>query len=906
MRNIHFITVFVLSFISSLVHAQDPQPGDWRLSYMHDGLNTLNDSITVQNGNGTLGSIFDTTLCGLNYTQSTVRLGQRFTPIGVSQPAIFAISGMPSCSPVVKAYFWCVTSGTGIPITANITNPDGTSASFLMTVVGQAGDLCWSSAGTYVYRADVTSIISGNGNYLISGLPTTTQLTQSNDDTDGATLLIMYQDLTSSFTGSIHLMDGAIGILGGTATQNMSGFNSCGNSTSGSAFMGAADLQIAGATYSMNGSASATYPTYNWMDFISQPTSVTSGQSNATYTLTSSGDCFCLFLGGLYWQTSCMTCNPSTAGLTITASNITPATCGPNGAATVAVTGGSGNYVITWPTNPTQYGTSAINLAGGTYVVSALDTVSGMCGNLVVTIPYTGPVLTTSSTPVNCQNGGTATVNVTGGAAPYTYSWSPNGGTGSTANNLSAGNYVVTVTDANSCTLTASVVVGVAATFSVSVAVVPDSCPGPSGIAASSASGGQPPYTYFWSPGNQITSVISNQSAGNYTLTVTDGTGCVVTTIVNIPANNNSTNVNVASIAPAYCGVGFMMYAAVNTSPVTFSWQPATYLSNPNSQAPMCIPYSAITYTVTATSACGTDTDTVSVSLSGLNLMDENICVVTVDTAINRNVIVWEHTNLSTGGYYNIYRETASAGVYAQIGTQHNSVYTTFTDMTSNPMNNAERYRISYVDSCGFESDTCALHRSIFLQVGPAVPGGYNLLWTAYEGLNIATYNIYRGPNAGNMSLIAQVPGTTFNYSDPNPPMGTILYLVEAVHPNGGCFPSLQIADPNFLSVPNSALSNLQVAFVGVEENNPVQSSLAVSPNPGNGIFVLNCNLASADDVNVTITDALGRVVFTNTQSGNGSTFRMEMDLSSLAAGVYNVQVTNGASKGVTKLVTAQ
>ncbi len=890
--------LFAASLISTCgLHAQDGTASNARQI----------DPSEVQNGNGVLGTIFDTTLCGLNYTQATVKLGQRNQIQGVIQPAAFPISGMASCSPVVRAYFWCVTAGTGIPITANITNPDGNSASFLMTVVGQVGDLCWGSQGTYVYRADVTSIISNNGNYVISGLPTTTTITTTNDDTDGGTLLIMYQDLTSSFTGSIHLMDGAVGILGGSTTQNMTGFNSCGNSTSGSAFMGLADLQMAGATYNMNGNGTTTYPTYNWLDFVSQSTSVTNGQSTAAYSFQSNGDCYCLFLAGLYWQTSCMTCNPSTAGLTITSSSVTPATCGANGAAAVTVTGGSGNYVITWSTNPTQFGLSANNLAGGTYVVSAIDTVAGMCGNITITIPYTGPVLTTSATPVNCTTTGSASVSVTGGTPPYTYLWSPTGGTGTTESNLNAGTYTVVVTDNSGCTVTGYATVGNSSTLSVLTGVSPDSCPSPSGWASANVTGGVLPYSFLWSPGNQTTASISNQPAGTYTFTVTDGSGCVINTIVNIPAYNNGMQLNLASVPPiVYCGGGFMLFASVNVSPATYSWQPTTYLNNPNIAAPICIPFTGITYTVTVTSQCGTATDSVTVSLSGVNLMDEDICVVTVDTAINRNVIVWEHTSSPTWAQYNIYRETSSAGVYALIGTQHASVFTTYTDMTSNPMNSAERYRISYVDSCGFESDTSAHHRSLFLQVGPALPTGYNLVWTAYEGLNIATYNIYRGASAGNLLLIAQVPGTTFNYSDPNPPMGTLIYMVEAVHPNGGCSPSMRLAGPNVQSTPNTALSNLQVAFVGVDESNLIETSLTIAPNPGNGIFVLNCNTASGEEVNVTITDALGRTVYTSNDANQGSTFRKEIDLSTLAAGVYNVQVNSGSNLGVTRVVITQ
>ena len=142
MRKIYLITLIAFGCTTS-AYCQDPDSFSWINQYTHDGVNTLNDSVTIQNGNGVLGSIFDTTLCGLNYTQATLKLGQRGQIQGTVQPAAFPISGMPSCSPIVKAYFWCVTSGTGIPITVNVTNPDGNSASFLMTVVGQGGDLCW-------------------------------------------------------------------------------------------------------------------------------------------------------------------------------------------------------------------------------------------------------------------------------------------------------------------------------------------------------------------------------------------------------------------------------------------------------------------------------------------------------------------------------------------------------------------------------------------------------------------------------------------------------------------------------------------------------------------------------------------------------------------------------------------
>lgn len=80
-----------------------------------------------------------------------------------------------------------------------------------------------------------------------------------------------------------------------------------------------------------------------------------------------------------------------------------------------------------------------------------------------MTVGITEPtliVLNLSSTASSCGNAnGTATVGAIGGSPAYTYAWTPSGGSGITASNLTAGGYNVTVTDSRGCTMVGNVVV---------------------------------------------------------------------------------------------------------------------------------------------------------------------------------------------------------------------------------------------------------------------------------------------------------------------------------------------------------------------------------------------------------------------------------------------------------------
>lgn len=244
-------------------------------------------------GNGSLGQIYNYQACGLNFVQASNRIGQRFNPPGTGNPSVFNITGIPACATILKAYLWAGTSGNGAAMTIDITNPAGTTQSFPMTIVGSGPDKCWGYSGSKTYRADVTNIISGNGNYSMTGF-----LTGYPNDVDGATLMIIYQDPQATYQGHIILHDGTVVVNGGTTTQTVTGINACANSTFAVAFSAIADLQMAG-TLTMNGT-NAPF-TWNWWNYTQVNTNITNGQLNSNFTMNSNGDCYNFAMAGIYY-----------------------------------------------------------------------------------------------------------------------------------------------------------------------------------------------------------------------------------------------------------------------------------------------------------------------------------------------------------------------------------------------------------------------------------------------------------------------------------------------------------------------------------------------------------------------------------------------------------------------------
>lgn len=208
----------------------------------------------------------------------------------------------------------------------------------------------------------------------------------------------------------------------------------------------------------------------------------------------------------------------------------TDATCGGNdGTATANILGGAMPFTANWmPGN--LNGISQTGLAAGVYTVNVVD--SNGCEvatQAIVQNPNAPDITLASQSDVSCVGGnnGSASINVSGGQSPYSFSWFPIGGDSLSAINLLAGNYTVVVTDAVSCSSTLQVSIDEGETqLIVSANTTASSCMLNNGTGLAIASEGVEPYAYTWEPGGLNGAFQDSLFSGTYVVTATDALGC--------------------------------------------------------------------------------------------------------------------------------------------------------------------------------------------------------------------------------------------------------------------------------------------------------------------------------------------------------------------------------------------
>jgi hydrogenase/urease accessory protein HupE/PKD repeat protein len=293
-----------------------------------------------------------------------------------------------------------------------------------------------------------------------------------------------------------------------------------------------------------------------------------------------------------------------------------------DGKISLSTSGGLAPYTYNWLHTPGNSDPSSFaNLYGGSYYVIVTDN-NGCTQSQSFTITNPAPInITAFAAPSSAMNTtGFIDATVTGGIAPYTYTWS-NGATTQDINNLSPGIYSITVTDGSACTATKSFTVTSAPTScfvyitksgSSSVLVANYQVPNPTIIP-----------TFSWSqngtPLPNGTSSILASSPGNYCVTITGG-ACSTSTCYYVTGPPLTVGIQaITSGCTGNCTTTLTATSPSATPPFSFLWSwGASTTATITSQC------SGQTVTVTVTDATGT-TGTQSYTLPNANSASINL-----------------------------------------------------------------------------------------------------------------------------------------------------------------------------------------------------------------------------------------------------------------------------------------
>ncbi len=288
------------------------------------------------------------------------------------------------------------------------------------------------------------------------------------------------------------------------------------------------------------------------------------------------------------------------------------------GAINVSVNGGTSPYSFLWNDGNTSQNRS--NIAASVYSVTITD--ANSCSVSVATTVTEPPALVVSETNTdvlcNGDNSGSATITATGGTAPLSFTWN-DGVTTQSRTNLTAGMYILTVTDGNSCSASVIANVSEPAVLSIGESHLDVLCYGVNtGSIDVTLSGGVQPYAYLWN--DAVTGEDRNNiPVGSYSVTVSDANSCTATIGATItePAalTAGETHVDVACSGFNTGSIDVTVLGGV--TPYVFAWNDASTTEDRNS-----ISDGNYSVTITDNHQCSTSLSIAIISSSGLSISE--------------------------------------------------------------------------------------------------------------------------------------------------------------------------------------------------------------------------------------------------------------------------------------------
>ncbi|MBK8845740.1 MAG: T9SS type A sorting domain-containing protein [Bacteroidetes bacterium] len=543
-------------------------------------------------------------------------------------------------------------------------------------------------------------------------------------------------------------------------------------------------------------------------------------------------------------------------------------------------------YLYSWSNGTTNQ--NATGLSAGTYTVTVTD-----CNGCINTGSFTvnEPALLTASCSgmdITCfgANDGTASVTASGGVLNYTYSWS-NGDTNSSITGLSAGNYCVTVTDANGCTASCCYLVAEPALVQISLTPTNVTCLGGSdGAINATVTGGTPVYTYLWSNA-QTDAMASGLMSGTYTVTVTDANGCTATASATITHTLAIPAMPGAVTGPTLvCRNTTQSYSvAAVPGASTYTWTAPAGATVTGGQgttnATIFYSNSAVTgnVTVTAGNVCGT-----SGPRSVLVTVVPNKPAMPTISGLQNGVCGRKNLvyTCSVVAGATSYTWTVPTGGTLVSGQGTNSITVHF----GNTFTGSGFITVKANNICGSSNV-----RSYFVGGKLPTPVISGLNWTCPD--SIRTYTI--APITGATSYTwTVVPGSTLISGQ-----GTTSITVKWGYING----VIKVKANSVSVCSGSSTAQKPVSFTCTREGNEQFGSLGVYPNPTDNFTIVDFDAFETSEGTLQVYNMLGSLVYDRAISVAEGRNRLELNVQSFAPGTYLIRVSAKGFSRVERLV---
>jgi hypothetical protein len=285
----------------------------------------------------------------------------------------------------------------------------------------------------------------------------------------------------------------------------------------------------------------------------------------------------------------------------------------------------------------------------------------------------------------------------------------------------------------------------------------------------------------------------------------------------------------------------------------------------------------------------------ISAAFTIMSYPETPVCMVTVDSLTNFNVVVWEKpvTDLITD--FLVYKETDQSDVYEVIDTVGYDEASMVTDFGSNPAMRPYRYKIGFVDDENRVFPAGDYQQTIHLTINQGVNGNWNLIWTPYYGFDYSSYYIMRKSGEGLYEEIATVSASFNSYSDFDAPSGDVSYMIKIIHPTGCDYLMRENGIPEVYS---NVASN---GVVDVSETKDFDFS--VYPNPASDHINVIFSDKIKDQIHVYITDLSGRKIYSESFDGINSGQIQSISTRQFEEGMYLLHLQSGENQRTRKIM---